>query len=368
MLLPFVLANSILICRRSHDGFKSSALDCVTVAAWPVFAHASFSVDAGSVMDKHINTPRHFPCTLPVASFRPAQAQSSFVGFDDSAAGSALALPKPPQAAGLVPYKTNRISVSGSSDLTIELNQNACADRRVRRLKRSVWASGHLHGLAENGFRPSVPWFVTLTYADANGWRANHVSKALEGFRNWCKSRAVPCRYSWVGEIQPKRLVTTGDAAVHYHLLAWLPVGVRMPMWDRRTVTGRGFKRAAFWSHGMTQRAVALSGVGYLMKYLSKLGELTRFPKGLRLYGIGGLNATGRSVRAWFNLPQWVKNSYGVGDVCRRAGGYVVRATGEILEAAYSVRLVPGALLLRALRELPARWHDGAYSSVSFAP
>ena len=308
---------------------------------------------------------QHIVSTAPLSSFRSAPSQIPL--FAVSGSTGCASAPESREAAGLVPYKTNRISFFESSDLTVELSPSACADRRVRRLKRAVWASGHLHGLAENGFRPGVPWFVTLTYADANGWRANHLSKAVEGFSNWCKSRDVSCRYSWVGEIQPKRLETTGDAAVHYHLIAWLPVGVRMPCWDRRTVTKRGFKRAAFWSHGMTQRAIALSGVGYLMKYLSKLGELTRFPKGLRLYGIGGLNATGRSIRSWFNFPQWVKNSYGVGDVVRSAGRLVVCATGEILEAAYSVRLVPGALVLRALRTLPPRWADGAYSSVSFA-
>lgn len=257
--------------------------------------------------------------------------------------------------AGLVPSKT-----SLHDSISVSFAPSVVAERRVNRLKRSVWASGHLHGLAENGFRPSVPWFVTLTYADPNGWRADHVSKALQGLRNWCRSIGVPCRYTWVAEIQPKRLETTGDAVVHYHLLAWLPVGVRMPHWDR--AVGR---RSAFWPHGMSNTEIAKSGVGYLMKYLSKLGELTRFPKGLRLYGIGGLNDTGRKVRAWYNLPEWAKRSYGVGDLCRKAGALVVCATGEVLEAMYSVSHVPGGLIVRALRPVPERFHDGAYSSVS---
>lgn len=313
---------------------------------------------------------KHLPCSAPLASFRPVLSQSSIDGVGDSATGSALALPKAPQAPGLVPYKTKNNStkiVSENDEFSVALDKFSCADRRVNHLKRSVWASGHLHGMAENGFRPSVPWFVTLTYANADDWKPNQLTAAAKGFREWCKSRAVACRYTWVAEIQPQRLMKTGEAAVHYHLLAWLPVGVRMPKWDRRTVTKRGFKRAPFWSHGMTQRAPALSGVGYLMKYLTKLGEFTIFPKGLRLYGIGGLNAVGRSVRQWFNLPQWAKNVFGVGELKRSAGRLVVQATGEILEAAYAVRIVPGSLVLRALRDLPARWADGAYSSVSFA-
>lgn len=258
--------------------------------------------------------------------------------------------------AGLVPFKTT------VSEFCVNLAPSAVAERRVNRLKRSVWASGHLHGLAEKGFRASKAWFVTLTYADAHGWRADHIKDAVNAFRRFCKKASIPCRYTWVGEIQPGRALRTGDNVVHYHLLAWLPVGVRMPHWDRATST-----RGPFWSHGMSNTELAFSGVGYLMKYLSKLGELTRFPKGLRLYGIGGLDNTGRAVRSWYNLPEWVKREFGVGDVVRKAWGLLVRSTGEILAPAYSVRIMPSGLVLRPLRSIPERFHDGAYSSVSFS-
>lgn len=254
-------------------------------------------------------------------------------------------------AAGLVPSKTS------THDTFVNLAPSAVADRRVKALKQAVWASGHLHGLAENGFRPSVCWFVTLTYALANDWAAHHISKAVDRFRSWCESASVDCRYTWVAEIQPKRLERTGEAVVHYHLLAWLPPGVRMPKWDEQH--GR---RKPFWRHGMTNTEKAKAGVGYLMKYLSKLGELTRFPKGLRLYGIGGLTAQGRKVRSWFNLPEWVKLEYGVGDVARRGGKLIVVHTGEMLETPYRVKLAPAGLALQLLRELPPRFHDGAYS------
>jgi len=260
--------------------------------------------------------------------------------------------------AGLVPSKT-------SLDAVINFSPSAVAERRVNRLKRSVWASGHLHGIADNGFRPAVPWFVTLTYAEANAWSPKHLSKAVQGYRNWCISKGYPCRYTWVAEIQPRRLERTGDAVVHYHLLAWLPVGVSMPHWDKPTRKRNG-QRAPFWPHGMTNTEKAKSGVGYLMKYLSKLGELTRFPKGLRLYGIGGLNADGKNVRRWYNLPAWVKVEFGVGDVIRKAGRLVVKATGELLECPYICRLIPGGMTLEQIRPIPERWYAGAYSVVAF--
>jgi hypothetical protein len=99
------------------------------------------------------------------------------------------------------------------------------------------------------------------------------------------------------------------------------------------------------------------------MKYLSKLGELTIFPKGLRLYGIGGLDKAAKGIRSWLNLPEWVKRSHGVGEVVRRSGRLLVSSTGEILQAAFRVCIVPGRLIVHQLRELPARFHDGAYST-----
>ena len=257
----------------------------------------------------------------------------------DVSAGLGAARSAVPGLAGLVPSKT---SLQGQ---TVLLSPSAVADRRVRRLKRAVWASGHLHGMADHGFRPAVCWFVTLTYRGVADWRADHVSRAVQRFRDWCRAVGVPCRYTWVAELQVR-------GAVHYHLLAWLPVGVQMPFWDKRASA----RRAAFWPHGMSNTEVAKSGVCYLMKYLSKLGDQTRFPKGLRLYGVGGLSRDGRSVRAWFNLPQWAKGAFGVGDLVRKACGLVVRATGEVLPPVWRVHRLPGALSLQKLREVPSRF------------
>lgn len=264
--------------------------------------------------------------------------------------------------AGLVPYKTNCFSAVGARSSVI-LSSPAQAEHRVKCLKRAVWASGHLHGVSVRcGFRPPVPWFVTLTYAKASAWLPLHVAKAVDGFRRWCKSHRVPCRYTWVGEIQPKRLATSGDAVVHYHLIAWLPPGLSMPHWDKPT-RKRGGTRPAFWPHGMTNSELARSGIGYLMKYLSKLGELTVFPKGLRLYGIGGLDVAARAVRSWYNLPEWAKAEFGVGELVRKSVGLVVRETGEILAPAYRITVGGGQLIFEQLREVVPRWHDGAYST-----
>ena len=269
------------------------------------------------------------------------------------------------EAAGLVSLQTSPLFNKSSLPLqregdTFEVSFDKVqrAGKRVKRLRRNVWAAGHLHGMADKGSRPPVAWFVTLTYVGVDDWCADHMSSATEQFRRHCARMGVPCRYIWVAELQKR-------GAVHYHMLAWLPKGVLMPHWDKAFTSSSGRSVGPFWSHGMTNTQVAKSGVGYLMKYLSKLGELTVFPPRLRLYGCGGLTAQARGVRCWYNLPEWAKRGHGVGELKRQGSRLVVLETGEILPPMYAVKGVPGGMVLTLLRPMPERWHDGAYSTWS---
>lgn len=256
------------------------------------------------------------------------------------------------RSAAVTPFSAGLVSSKTSGNLScISTDPNQCALRRIKRLKKSVWSSGHLHGMVDRGMAAPQCWFVTLTYVGVDDWRPHHMADACRAFRRWCKAAKVPCRYTWVGELQNR-------GAVHYHLLAWLPKGVSMPQWDRPNG-----KRQAFWQHGMTNTEKAKSGVGYLMKYLSKLGEFHRFPKGMRLYGIGGLCKTGRCVRCWLNLPEWCKRGFGVGEVRRKSCGLVVSATGEILKSPFMVTVMSGYLSVRQLRPVAERFHHGCYST-----
>lgn len=224
--------------------------------------------------------------------------------------------------------------------------------RRLSRLRRNILGAAQLHSLADNGRRPDRAWFVTLTYRPGCDWRADHVSAAVQAFRKWCARQGVPCRYEWVAELQNR-------GAVHYHLVAWLPRRLSMPKWDtQRTPAG-----ALWWPHGASNRKATKGHAGYLAKYISKGGEFARFPKGCRLYGIGGLPGDGRSVRAWWNLPEWARRLHGVGEVVRRAGALVVRRTGQVLEPRFAVCRVHGGFVVRNVVELAARFHDGPWSS-----
>src|SRR5664279_3903926 len=291
------------------------------------------------------NQHQHIPASMPASAFRPSAAQCELPGLRTTAREAPAAAVAAGRA-GLVSSKTSHHEIAKKSiptlagdTLAIQFSKADQVQNRIKRLKRNVWASGHLHGIAKKGHRPLQAWFVTLTYARANDWQPYHIAKALVRFRSWCARKAHACNYTWVAEIQPGRLAKTGDSVVHYHLLAWLPVGASMPHWDREQVTPSGRTKSAFWTHGMTNTEKAKAGVGYLMKYLSKAGELVEFPEGLRLYGMGGLDPLARAVRSWYNLPQWAKNLYGVGDLCRFGGRLMHLDSGEILPPMYSCLL-----------------------------
>jgi hypothetical protein len=259
------------------------------------------------------------------------------------------------EAAGLVISKTSP-NLQQGLPFTVSLSPNEKALRRVKKLKRNVYLAGQLHSLPVAGFRAPQPWLITLTY-DTRGtlgrgshqWGPKDAARAIDAYRRWCKNHGYRCKYTWVCELQ-------GNGTPHYHLVVWLPHGVRMPKWDK----AKG-QRSAFWVHGMTETAKLKSNVGYLMKYLSKMGEFHRFPKGLRLNGNGGLDECGRSIRQWHNLPDWAKRSYGVGECARAKKGIVDLDTGEVLPPAFRCRYHEGALEVTPLRVLPVRFHDGPY-------
>ena len=132
----------------------------------------------------------------------------------------------------------------------------------------------------------------------------------------------------------------------------------------RRQVWAAGHLHRFRTPNGMTQRQIAKNAVGYLMKYLSKISPFHQFPKGVRLYGLGGLTQQARSICSWLNLPSWCKQRFGVGELKTVAGRRVVRTTGEILEALYRRVLQPSGMRLYPNGPLPARWADGPYSSL----
>jgi hypothetical protein len=174
---------------------------------------------------------------------------------------------------------------------------------------------------------------VTLTYAKALAWNPKDVSAYIKKARHWCKQRGHQFRFAWVAEIQMARFRRYGDAVVHYHVLMWLPLGVKMPFADE----------IGWWPHGMTKTHDVHAPVKYAVKYTSKgTTDAELFPKGARLHGAGGLDQVGKIERRWWCAPRWVRDQTGdIVDITRpTGGGILIRETGELLQSPWVVTSV----------------------------
>jgi hypothetical protein len=216
------------------------------------------------------------------------------------------------QRPGLVP-SINKVKPQAG-----EVLQLCKLDLRCTRLRKNLGVAAKQ--LSQGG---GQSWMVTLTYRGANGdWRPSHVRDCLRHVRGWAKRCGFVLRYLWVIETKDRLSgAHAGEAAPHYHLIVWLPVGVECPHFDT----------AGWWPHGMTNVEKAKAPVRYVMKYVSKFDAEASFPKGARCYGVGGIGDVGAAIRRWINWPAFVQARASVADSFRRAsgGGWLNRLTGE---------------------------------------
>lgn len=226
--------------------------------------------------------------------------------------------------------------------------------RRLASLRCSVGVAARAMACPTPGSRPLRAWMVTLTYRGTNAdWRSDHMSKAMQLLRMWCNRQGFRARYVWVAELQQR-------GTIHYHAVVWLPVGVRCPAFDSR----------GWWPHGMTNRkTVRSTAVGYLMKYLSKGTDVdsSSFPKGARIYGVGGLDHAGRRLRRWLRLPAFVKGNSSIwGQWDRAVGGGWTSPDGTRFQSEFVATSIAGhRCLLRVAQHPVAIVASGAFSWIT---
>jgi len=90
----------------------------------------------------------------------------------------------------------------------------------------------------------------------------------------------------------------------------------------------------------LTASTPASKPVGYLAKYVSKCDGQT-FPRGIRLYGVGGLDDTALQFSRWWCAPLYVRASISPDDMPRRClGGFYSPVSGEFVPSPYRVVIV----------------------------
>ena len=220
-------------------------------------------------------------------------------------------------ASGLVILKTS------DTPTPIEIDQQRARLSRMRRT--TTWSANLLQQtLGPRGYKPAL---LTLTYHKVDGFRPRHISQLFNHIRNWIGRRGYAFHFVWVAELQQR-------GALHYHVIVWLPRGLTLPKPDKQ----------GWWPHGFTKIEWARNAVGYLLKYASKFDTKHQLPKGARLYGSGGLDATGKQICRWVNLPTWLKPLAGVGSRFMRIKGcgLVERDTGVCVPSPWRVSCSAG--------------------------
>ncbi|WP_133155088.1 rolling circle replication-associated protein [Kinneretia aquatilis] len=237
-------------------------------------------------------------------------------GLDGAKAPGLVSVPTSPERASEEAVSARVAAERDELADTLECFAIDKAKRRLALLRRSVGFAARCHAITEKGHRSDVPWMVTLTYAPGQLWSSRHVSDALRAMYHWCKRKGIPFRYVWIAEIQDgkRRADGKGRDCIHYHIVVWLPVGVRCPHFDRR----------GWWPYGMSRSDAPQkvgNAVGYLLHYLKKDKNLAAMPKGARAYGVGGLDHASRRARRWLGLPAFVQANSDISDQWRRAEG-----------------------------------------------
>jgi hypothetical protein len=243
--------------------------------------------------------------------------------------------------AGLVPSINNaetRVFIptfGGAEVVTVDKVQARCTRLRKNLGVASKWLS---QGQGQ-------AWMLTFTYKRVEDWKPCHMREALTHLRKWLKrTYGARLRYLWVMETQSRKSGDQiGQSAPHYHCVVWLPVQI-----GRKQLQ---FDSLGWWPHGHTNAVKAVAPVRYVMKYASKFDNAGNFPKGARIYGVGGMDAIGAGCRRWINWPAFVQANSSVGDCSRRAkgGGWVIGRTGEWLPSEWglSIRNRSSAILVR---------------------
>ena len=203
---------------------------------------------------------------------------------------------------------------------TVKIDQSKA---RVSRLQKAIGVAAKWIDVS-NSKRKQNLFMVTLTYKNADDWRADHMSKYISCVRTWYsrKRPGIALKYCWVAELQQR-------GAVHYHIIYWLD----------RSITMRKADKAGWWKHGSSNTEPAFKAVGYIMKYASKTDSKTagKFPKGCRLYGVGGLGKEGRKIKKHVMLPEYVSCNASIHDkwARRKGGGFINKNTGQELMSEY---------------------------------
>ncbi len=213
---------------------------------------------------------------------------------------------------------TSTCSADAAAELVnkIEISASYSPKRRRNTQKRRVKAlvsAGQGTALRQGKYAIAM----TLTFKNNSDYSSQCLRAFTEKARRWLKRRGHTFTYVWVLE-RANRL--------HYHLMVWLPRGIKL---DHAQL-------ASWWPWGSTW-AEACKSVRDWGLYIAKFNSEKAFCKNTRLYGHGGFDAAAKFSVLRAYLPIWLQKLLPNSERATRArgGGWVNQNTGEIYSSPY---------------------------------
>ncbi|NKA35782.1 inovirus Gp2 family protein [Ralstonia solanacearum] len=216
------------------------------------------------------------------------------------------------------PARPSTASRSRFAELVRKIGTSATRSSKKRRSKarrRVLQATEELRRFALGARLRAV--VLTLTFANDASFSPRHISAFLACVRQMLKRRGHVLPYAWVLE---------RAARLHYHLVLWLPRDISL---DRERL-----KKWWPWGSTWTQGCRSVKAWG---RYMAKLGGMAFLPKGARVFGYGGLDASGKRAVQRVALPQWLRSLVPIDARVRAfpSGGWVDADTGEHYRSPY---------------------------------
>ena len=198
----------------------------------------------------------------------------------------------------------------------IETNPSRAAQRRKNATKKRLkQVTKEQQRMAKaNGLQAIA---MTLTYRNNKDFSPLHISRFIDRLRSFLYRRGYSLPYAWVLECAGR---------LHYHLILWLPKGLKIDL----------VRLEKWWPWGSTWTEFCRK-VANWSRYIRKCDNVANLPKGARGHGSGGLDDAGKTQVARAILPRWLLAQLPDGHTARRrrGGGWTDTLTGEVYRSPY---------------------------------
>jgi hypothetical protein len=187
------------------------------------------------------------------------------------------------------PYKNDReIVVYKIRVMKNKVGEKLFIDRAAERLWRLQRRIKAWCALADGWKKQGAKLIMaTLTYRPGESWGPEHITGFLQKVKR--DKNVELFAYAWVAELMK-------NGSVHYHVMMYVKGKIKMP------------DKSGMWTHGSSKVESARTAF-YLLMHAGKKYQknFSRFPKGIRAFGVWVGDVNDREELKLSMVPKWVE-------------------------------------------------------------